>query len=67
MKKDGTHKVSSSTTGTVKKTKSVFANKAKYKQLQEERKAQAAARRAERLAAKEAQMKTQTDPTAKAE
>ena len=27
MKKDGTHKVSSSTTGTVKKTKSVLANK----------------------------------------
>lgn len=36
-----------------RKTKSVFANKAKYKQLQEERKAQAAARRAERKAAKE--------------
>ncbi|MCQ2259897.1 MAG: uroporphyrinogen-III synthase [Bacteroidales bacterium] len=42
------------TTTTVKKTKSVFANKAKYKQLQEERKAAAAARRAERLAAKAA-------------
>ena len=37
-----------------KKNKSVFANKAKYKQLQEERKAQAAARRAERQAAKAA-------------
>ncbi len=44
----------STTTVTGKKTKSVFANKAKYKQLQEERKAQAAARRAERLAAKAA-------------
>ena len=37
-----------------RKPKSVFANKAKYKQLQEERKAQAAARRAERQAAKAA-------------
>ena len=37
-----------------KKPKSVFANKAKYKQLQEEHKAQAAARRAERKAEKEA-------------
>ena len=45
--------ISTSTTG-AKKTKSVFANKAKYKQLQEERKAQAAARRAERQAAKAA-------------
>lgn len=55
MKKDGhTTRGTSSTSGTVKKTKSVFANKAKYKQLQEERKAQAAARRAERQAAKAA-------------
>lgn len=38
----------------LKKSKSVFANKAKYKQLQEERKAQAAARRAERQAEKAA-------------
>ena len=45
-----------SNTTTTKKTKSVFANKAKYKQLQEERKAQAAARRAERQAAKLAEM-----------
>lgn len=52
-KRDG-HPSRSSATSTVKKTKSVFANKAKYKQLQEERKAQAAARRAERQAAKEA-------------
>lgn len=53
-KKDGTHTTRATATTTVKKTKSVFANKAKYKQLQEERKAQAAARRAERQAAKEA-------------
>lgn len=52
-KRDG-HPSRSSATSAVKKTKSVFANKAKYKQLQEERKAQAAARRAERQAAKEA-------------
>ena len=55
IKKDGhTTRGTSTTSGTVKKTKSVFANKAKYKQLQEERKAQAAARRAERQAAKAA-------------
>lgn len=53
-KKDMTHSVRGTATTTVKKSKSVFANKAKYKQLQEERKAQAAARRAERQAAKEA-------------
>ena len=54
-KKEGTHtRSSSASTAAVKKPKSVFANKAKYKQLQEERKAQAAARRAERQAAKEA-------------
>lgn len=41
-----------------RKSKSVFANKAKYKQLQEERKAQAAARRAERQAQKAASLKT---------
>lgn len=39
------------TTGT-KKTKSVFASKTKYKQLMEEKKAKAAARRAERAAQK---------------
>jgi hypothetical protein len=38
---------SSKVTGT-KKTKSVFASKTKYKQLMEEKKAKAAARRAER-------------------
>ncbi len=55
LKKDGhSSRSAGSATGTVKKTKSVFANKAKYKQLQEERKAQAAARRAERQAAKAA-------------
>ena len=54
-------KTSPSVIGGAKKSKSVFANKAKYKQLQEERKAQAAARRAERLAAKEAQTKAQAD------
>ena len=55
MKKDLVHGrgLASGANGT-KKTKSVFANKAKYKQLQEERKAQAAARRAERQAAKAA-------------
>lgn len=41
------------TTETKPKTKSVFADKEKYKQLQEERKAQAAARRAKRAAEKE--------------
>ena len=62
LKKDISHsgKGSSSAIGGAKKNKSVFANKAKYKQLQEERKAQAAARRAERLAAKEAQAQTET-------
>lgn len=54
MKKDGHVSRGTTAGGTVKKTKSVFANKAKYKQLQEERKAQAAARRAERQAAKAA-------------
>lgn len=61
MKKDLVHGrgLASGANGT-KKTKSVFANKAKYKQLQEERKAQAAARRAERQAAKAAaELKTQ--------
>ena len=55
MKRDLGHGrgTTSSTSGS-KKPKSVFANKAKYKQLQEERKAQAAARRAERQAAKAA-------------
>lgn len=47
-------KSSTSASSTPKKPKSVFANKAKYKQLQEERKAQAAARRAERKAEREA-------------
>ena len=45
----------------VKKNKSVFANKAKYKQLQEERKAQAAARRAERQAQKAASQKAKEE------
>ena len=61
MKKDLVHGrgLASGANGS-KKTKSVFANKAKYKQLQEERKAQAAARRAERQAAKAAaELKTQ--------
>ena len=66
MKKDLGHGrgLGSGTNGS-KKPKSVFANKAKYKQLQEERKAQAAARRAERQAAKAAaEMKTQQDVVA---
>lgn len=63
--KDATTHRGISATGTTKKTKSVFANKAKYKQLQEERKAQAAARRAERQAAKEA--KAAAEAAAKAE
>lgn len=46
-------KSSSSSTGT-KKTKSVFTNKAKYKQLMEEKKAKSAARKAEREARKKA-------------
>lgn len=55
-KKDASHSGRSSASGAAvpKKSKSVFVNKAKYKQLQEERKAQAAARRAERQALKEA-------------
>lgn len=40
--------------GAAKKTKSVFADKDKYKQLQEERRAQAAERRAQRAAEKAA-------------
>ena len=67
LKKDGTHKGTSTISGSTKKPKSVFANKAKYKQLQEERKAQAAARRAERLAAKEAEMKAQAETKVKVE
>lgn len=67
LKKDGAHKGTASSSGTVKKTKSVFANKAKYKQLQEERKAQAAARRAERLAAKEAQIRAEAGTAGKVE
>ena len=56
MKKDASHAGRTSVSGTtvVKKNKSVFVNKAKYKQLQEERTAQAAARRPERQAQKEA-------------
>ena len=59
VKKDTSHSGRTSTSGTAvpKKNKSVFVNKAKYKQLQEERKAQAAARRAERQALKEAAQK----------
>lgn len=51
-----------------KKTKSVFANKNKYKQLMEEKKAKAAARRAERAAEKarkEAEAQAQAKETAK--
>lgn len=71
-KKDGhTSRSTSGTSTATKKPKSVFANKAKYKQLQEERKAQAAARRAERQAAKaakeaEAAAKSDTKVAAKA-
>ena len=71
-KKDGhTSRSTSGTSTAAKKPKSVFANKAKYKQLQEERKAQAAARRAERQAAKaakeaEAAAKSDTKAAAKA-
>lgn len=55
LKKDLGHSPKSLSMGTAsKKPKSVFVNKAKYKQLQEERKAQAAARRAERKAEKAA-------------
>lgn len=47
-------KAAHTTTKTIgtKKTKSVFASKAKYKQLMEEKKARAAERRAERAAEK---------------
>ena len=51
----------------VKKVKSVFTDKAKYKQLQEERKAQAAARRAERAAAKAAEMEAKAKREAEME
>lgn len=64
LKKDSSHKGVGSSSGTSRKPKSVFANKAKYKQLQEERKAQAAARRAERMAAKEAQVTAKVDTKA---
>ena len=67
LKKDGSHKGAIPLSGASKKNKSVFANKAKYKQLQEERKAQAAARRAERIAAKEAQTKPDDDKADKTE
>lgn len=66
-KKESTHTRSAASTSTVKKTKSVFANKAKYKQLQEERKAQAAAKRAERKAAKEAEAKAKAEAAAAAD
>lgn len=56
---------SASSSTTSKKTKSVFANKAKYKQLQEERKAQAAARRAERKAEREAAERAKAEAAAK--
>ncbi len=57
LKKDTGHATRSTSSATVapKKSKSVFVNKAKYKQLQEERKAQAAARRAARQAQKQAE------------
>ena len=45
-----------------KKPKSVIADKTKYKQLQEERKAKAAARRAERAAAKESAQSEDVQP-----
>lgn len=45
-----------------KKTRSVIADKTKYKQLQEERKAKAAARRAERAAAKQASTPDDVQP-----
>lgn len=45
-----------------KKPKSVIADKTKYKQLQEERKAKAAARRAERAAAKESAQQEDVHP-----
>ena len=54
LKKDNGHNPKSFSQNATKKPKSVFANKPKYKQLQEERKAQAAARRAERKAEREA-------------
>lgn len=53
-KNKSTHSKSSSSTTGVKKTKSVFTNKAKYKQLMEEKKAKSAARKAEREARKKA-------------
>jgi uroporphyrinogen-III synthase len=67
LKKDSAHKGTVASSGAAKKPKSVFANKAKYKQLQEERKAQAAARRAERLAAKEAQIRAEAGAAGKVE
>ena len=62
VKRDLVHGRGLGNTNGSKKPKSVFANKAKYKQLQEERKAQAAARRAERQAAKAAaELKTKSE------
>lgn len=53
LKKPAVHSKTASTSATVsKKPKSVFADKDKYKQLQEERRAQAAERRAQRAAEK---------------
>lgn len=46
-----------------KKSKSVIADKTKYKQLQEERKAKAAARRAERAAAKKSVQQENVHPS----
>jgi uroporphyrinogen-III synthase len=64
LKRDSVHGRGLGSGSGSKKTKSVFANKAKYKQLQEERKAQAAARRAERQAAKAAAANTGETPVA---
>jgi uroporphyrinogen-III synthase len=62
LKRDSVHGRGLANGAGSKKNKSVFANKAKYKQLQEERKAQAAARRAERQAAKAAaELKTKSE------
>lgn len=56
-----THTKSASSSTTTKKTKSVISNKAKYKQLMEEKKAKAAAKRAERAAAKESKAALEKD------
>lgn len=63
VKRSTSTPAASSNATTSKKTRSLIADKAKYKQLQEERKARAAARRAERATAKAAAQKAVAENT----